>query len=74
LLKCDTCKQSRYQVTRHFREFLVKYAPDSLSMRKEEVILYTTRSKLAHGVKLVKHDLKPWSFTMNPIKDMEVNI
>ncbi|MBI4098200.1 MAG: hypothetical protein HY426_04145 [Candidatus Levybacteria bacterium] len=71
LLVCDTCKQPRYQVTKHFKEFLVKHVSDLNTMPKEAAILYSTRSNLAHGVKLLQQDLKPWSFTMNPIKDDE---
>lgn len=74
LLYCDTCKQPRYQVTKHFREFLVKYVSDLDTMPKEAAILYSTRSKLAHGVRLLQQDLKPWSFAMNPLKDDEGRI
>jgi hypothetical protein len=74
LLICDTCGQPRYQVTKHFKEFLTKHFPGLDRMPKEAAILYTTRSSLAHGVRLLQQDLKPWSFAMNPLKDNEATM
>lgn len=73
LLFCDECTQPRYQVTKHFKEFLIQYVSDLDTMPKEAAILYSTRSSLAHGAKLFQQDLKPWSF-MNPVQQNEGHI
>lgn len=73
LLFCGECKQPRYQVTKHFREFLVQHVSDLDTMHNEAAILYSTRSSLAHGVRLFQQDFKPWSF-MNPIQQNEGQI
>lgn len=74
LLICNDCNQPRYQVTKHFKDFLIKHYSGLSSMPKEAAILYATRSGLAHGIKLLQQDLKPWSFGMNPVKDDESRI
>ncbi len=64
--KCDHCGQSRYKVTKRFKEFLEKYVP-FLEKRfpEEKKLLYRVRSELSHGMDLLTRDLKPWYFMMN---------
>lgn len=73
LLTCVKCKQSRYQSTKNFKEFIAKYVSDLDLMPKEAALLYTMRSSLVHGAKLLQQDLRPWSF-MNPAHQNESQI
>lgn len=73
LLICEECRQPRYQSTKNFKEFITKYVSDLGSMPKEAALLYTMRSSLAHGAKLLQQDLRPWSF-MNPAHQNESQI
>lgn len=68
---CENCKQPRYQVTKNFRVFLEKFVPFIQSMPWEKKVLYSVRSKLAHGMDLLQQDLKPWTFIMSPKKDQD---
>lgn len=73
LLICKECKQPRYQSAKNFKEFIAKYVSDLDSMPKEAALLYTMRSSLAHGAKLLQQDLRPWNF-MNPAHQNESQI
>lgn len=66
---CDGCKQPRYQVAKGFKKFLERFVPFIDSYPREKKTLYGIRSKLAHGIDLLQHDLKPWTFIMNVKKD-----
>jgi len=47
--------------------------PVGAVLAKEAALLYTMRSSLAHGAKLLQQDLRPWSF-MNPVHQNESQI
>lgn len=63
--KCLHCGEPLFRITKKFIECLEKYAPFLNDYPRERNLIYDTRSKLAHGLELLKYDLYPMNSHFN---------
>jgi hypothetical protein len=60
---CKECGQPRHRVTKKFKDFLEEYVPNvKTEFPKELDLIYSVRSDLAHGGRLLLADLEYWNF------------
>jgi len=59
---CSSCEQTKFGLTKKFREFLNQNVPFLDQYPEDTKQFYKMRSSLVHGFYLLKHDLDPWEF------------
>jgi hypothetical protein len=68
---CNECKQPQYQISKRFRDFVVKYSgQDNHKLAKE---FYTIRSQIAHNSSLIVKDAPVFSVGIVPIEEFQRN-
>lgn len=69
-LKCDSCSQLQFKVSKKYRDYLLKYIGDNSNNKKKFNALYGLRSKIVHtGMKLKTESL--WNGLEQEEKDEE---
>ncbi|MDK2411141.1 HEPN domain-containing protein [Aphanizomenon sp. PH219] len=68
---CNECKQPQYQISKRFRDFVVKYSgQDNHKLAKE---FYTMRSQIVHNSSLIAKDDPVFSVGIVPIEEFQRN-
>ncbi|MBD2280033.1 HEPN domain-containing protein [Aphanizomenon flos-aquae] len=69
--RCNECNQPQYQISKKFRDFVVKYSgQDNHKLAKE---FYTIRSEIAHNSSLIAKDAPVLSLGIVPIEEFQRN-
>jgi hypothetical protein len=72
---CSECGQPKFAITKKFKAFLSEHVPDVNNRFPQELkSIYTTRSRLAHGLQILLADHRPWNYPLDPAQRQESDL